>query len=86
LFPGEPEVVRSSKAVYRAVMATKPPPRRITLGYRAIGAARQVWVLASGAGKATALRESLAPSGQTPLARVLQFRPNTRVYSDISLK
>src|SRR5437867_3971498 len=49
LFPGEPEEVMNSNAVYRAVVAAKPPAHRISLGYPAIAAARQVWVLASGA-------------------------------------
>ncbi len=83
LFPGEPETVMASKAVYRAVIADKPPPRRITLGYAAIAAARHAWVLASGPGKETALTESLSQGGQTPLARVLKLRRNTRVFSDI---
>ena len=34
----------------------KPPPTRISLSFAAIVAARKVWVLASGAGKADALR------------------------------
>ena len=42
LFPGEPEEVMADPAVYRAVTAVKPPPRRITLGYGAIAAARRV--------------------------------------------
>ncbi len=83
LFPGEPEAAIASKAVYRAVTADKPPPRRITLGYNAIAAARQVWVLVSGPGKETALAESLRTGGQTPLARVLRLRQHTRVFSDI---
>jgi 6-phosphogluconolactonase len=83
LFPGEPEEIVSSTSVYRAVVATKPPARRITLGYAAIAAARQVWVLASGPGKEAALRESLRPGGQTPLARMLRLRDYTRVFSDI---
>ena len=83
LFPGEPEPVMASPAIYRAVTATKPPPRRITLGYAAIAAARQVWVLASGAGKEVALRDSLDPSGQTPLARVIKARLRTRILTDI---
>jgi len=85
LFPGERDDVLSSKAVYRAVSATKPPPLRITFGYPAIAAARQVWVLASGGGKAGALRESLAPEGRTPLARVLKLRQNTRILTDIQV-
>jgi 6-phosphogluconolactonase len=83
LFPEEPEEVRADRAVYRPVIASKPPPRRITLGYAAIAAARQVWVLASGAGKEQALRDSLAPGGRTPLGRVLAQRTQTRIYTDI---
>jgi 6-phosphogluconolactonase len=83
LFPGESDEVRGDKAVYRAVYATKPPPRRITLGYGAIVAGRNVWVLASGAGKKAALDESLHSGGQTPLARILKYRAHTRIYSDI---
>jgi len=86
LFPGEPEAMVSDKAVYRAVMdAPKPPPRRITLGYSAIAAAQELWVLISGAGKEVALRNSLALHGKTPLGRVLRSRALTRIYSDISL-
>lgn len=83
LFPGEPEAVMASKAVYRPVTAAKPPPRRITLGYSAIAAARQVWVLVSGPGKENALRESLSPVGLTPLARVLCSRAHTRIFTDL---
>ena len=39
LFPGEAEDTMNSPAVYRAVTASKPPPRRITLGYATIAAA-----------------------------------------------
>lgn len=84
LFPGEAEDVMSSSAVYRAVTASKPPPRRITLGYAAIAAAREVWVLASGAGKQTALRESLSLGGTTPLARVLRSRGQAKVFTDLA--
>jgi len=86
LFPGEPEVLRSSKAVYRAIEnSPKLPSSRVTLGYAAIAAARQVWMLVTGAGKAAALRASLDPSGLTPLARVVQSRSHTRIFSDILL-
>lgn len=84
LFPGETESIASHPAAYRAITnSPKPPLRRVTLGYAAIAAARQVWVLASGAGKQNALRESTKPTGQTPLARVLQSRSQTRIFSDI---
>lgn len=84
LFPGEAESVVADKTVYRAVKnSPKPPPNRVTLGYPAITAAKQVWVLASGAGKEAALRESLSPGGKTPLARVLRMREHTRIFSDV---
>ena len=84
LFPGEPEEVMQDEAVYRAVTAVKPPPRRITLGYAAIAAAREVWVIVSGAGKQRALKESLSLAGKTPLARVLSQRSETKILTDVS--
>ena len=86
LFPGEPDVLISDKAIYRAVKnSPKPPPNRITLGYTVITVARQVWVLVSGTGKEAALRESLFSKGRTPLARVTQFRTHTKIFSDFPL-
>jgi 6-phosphogluconolactonase/glucosamine-6-phosphate isomerase/deaminase len=46
-------------------------------------AARNVWVLASGSAKSEAFKESLDPAGKTPLARVIQSRLITKIYSDI---
>jgi 6-phosphogluconolactonase len=83
LFPTEAVEMVAHKAVYRAVIGPKPPPNRVTLGYGALAAAREVWVLASGSGKEEALRRSLDESGRTPLARLLSMRANTRVFTDI---
>jgi 6-phosphogluconolactonase len=84
LFPRETEAERTNPAVYRVITnSPKPPPNRVTLGYPAIAAARQVWVLASGAGKEVALKDSLAANAKTPLGRVLQMRANTKVFTDI---
>jgi 6-phosphogluconolactonase len=85
LFPGEAREATDSPAIYRAVMSPKPPPRRITIGFPAIAAARLVWVLASGQGKETTLRESLKVTGQTPLAQVVSQRDQTRIYTDIQV-
>ena len=84
LFPGAPEEVARCKSVYLPVVASKPPPRRITISFATIAAARQVWVLASGAGKERALRESLSANGKTPLACVLQERARTSIFTDIT--
>jgi len=87
LFPGEAAEVMADPAIYRAVTAVKPPPRRITLGYGMLAAAREVWVLASGKGKEQALKESVSPEGKTPLARVLRARAGkeTKIFTDIAL-
>jgi 6-phosphogluconolactonase len=83
LFPGESDVLILDKVIYRAVNnSPKPPSNRVTVGYTTITAAKQVWVLVSGAGKETALRESLFSEGRTPLARVAQFRTHTKIFSD----
>ncbi len=87
LFPGEPEILKSSSAVYRAVSAPKPPPDRITLGYAPLRAAREIWVLASGVGKEVALNEILSAktvrAESLPLARVLLDCDNALIFSDI---
>ena len=84
LFPVELEEVVRSKSVYLPVVASKPPPQRITINFAALAAARRVWVLASGAGKESALRQSLSADGRTPLARVLQAREQTIVFTDMA--
>jgi len=81
IFPADPEI--ESPDLYRAVIASKPPPNRITLGLHIILRAKEVWVLASGAGKANALRESLDPKGDTPLASVVRGRSKTVVFTDV---
>ncbi len=86
LAPDEPETWVTDKAVYRAVHNfPKPPPDRLTLGYQAIAAARQVWMLASGSAKEQPLRESLSLSGKTSFGRVLRLRSATKIFTDIAL-
>jgi 6-phosphogluconolactonase len=86
LFPDAPPEIVNCAAPFLAIKnSPKPPPRRISLSYAAIAAAKQVWVLVSGAGKEAALRESLRPDGQTPLARVVQSRSHVKIFNDIRL-
>jgi len=61
----------------------KPPPTRISLSYKMIFAARNIAILVSGAGKESALQDSLSPKGNTPLARVIQARP-VKIFSDLT--
>lgn len=86
LFPGESIQAITSPAVYRAVLATKPPPRRITLGYQTLAAAEEVWVLISGPGKGAALQASLNGTSQTPLGRVIGSRAHTRILTDLPMR
>ncbi len=84
LFPNAaPEVLNYPAPFLAITNSPKPPQQRISLSYAAIAAARQVWTLVSGAGKEAALKNSLAAAGSTPLARVIQSRPMTKIFSDV---
>jgi 6-phosphogluconolactonase len=86
LFPEESEEARRDPAFFRAVTATKPPPRRVTMGYDMLAAANSLWVLVSGGGKARALEQALSNSGQLPVCQVLTRRGHSRIYSDVVLE
>lgn len=83
LFPGAPESVTTSDRWVLPVIGPKPPPQRLSMTFRLLAAAKEVWVLASGAGKETALAESLRPGGTTPLARLISLRARTTVMTDL---
>lgn len=72
LFPEQP-ALHDDRAVTAVHGAPKPPPTRITMTLSTICAAREVWVLASGAEKAAAVRLALDPAAgalQVPAAGV----------------
>ena len=84
LFPNARlEVITCEQPFLSIENSPKPPPKRISLSYAAIAAAKEVWVLISGDGKETALRESLSETGATSLARVIQSRPQTKIFTDV---
>jgi 6-phosphogluconolactonase len=83
LFPGKTDGTNPKEIFCVVKNSPKPPPNRISLSYAAIATARQVWVLASGAGKEIALKESLNVEGRTPLARVIKARAQTKFFVDI---
>lgn len=86
LFPNTPDAINQSTAPFVHIEnSPKPPPNRLSLSYTVLAAAKDVWVLASGAGKQAALKESLAVKGNTPLARVLDSRTHSTVYTDVQL-
>jgi 6-phosphogluconolactonase len=70
LFPGLPALYEEDRIVVAVRGAPKPPPVRLSLTLPAIRAAADVWILASGAEKAGAVRLALSGAGpiQVPAA------------------
>lgn len=63
LFPGSPQLnERQSWVTATPIASLEPHVRRLTLTFPAINAARRVWFLASGAGKAERLNQVLSGS------------------------
>ena len=60
LFPHHPGLERAEAAI-GVRDSPKPPPTRISLSFRALDAAREIWFIASGDGKADAVARAHAP-------------------------
>ncbi|SDF02023.1 6-phosphogluconolactonase [Blastococcus aurantiacus] len=71
IFPDSP-AIDDERPVFAVRDCPKPPPTRISLGYAAIGAADEVWVVVAGEGKAEAVARALsgADSRELPAAGV----------------
>ena len=61
LFPEHPGTHEVAPSVIAVHNSPKPPPDRLSLTFRVIQAAREVWVVASGAEKAEAVAKALLP-------------------------
>lgn len=59
LFPETPAVRETDRLVVGVADSPKPPPRRITLTLPAVQRSREVWLVASGAGKADAVAAAI---------------------------
>lgn len=64
LFPEHPGVRETDRMVVGVHGAPKPPPTRISLTLPAIRAAREVWLLAAGEDKASAVAMALSGAGE----------------------
>ncbi|SDM24986.1 6-phosphogluconolactonase [Geodermatophilus siccatus] len=64
IFPGTP-AVSDERTVVAVRDCPKPPPTRVSLGFPAINAAEEVWLLVSGSAKAPAVARALT-AGTTP--------------------
>jgi 6-phosphogluconolactonase len=84
LFPNASAKLMDTRVSFLVVEdSPKPPPTRISLSYKAILAAKNIWVLVSGAGKAAALRDSLSTNSTTPLGHVIARR-HAKIFSDVN--
>jgi 6-phosphogluconolactonase len=83
LFPGAPDDVTNSRSVYVPVIGPKPPPQRISLTYKTIAMAREVWVLVAGAGKFQPLREAITGASSIGLGRVLGQRTQALIFESV---
>ena len=70
IFPESPAAYEADRTVVAVRGCPKPPPTRLTLTFRAIAAAADVWLMAAGAEKAPAVALALGGAGpvQVPAA------------------
>jgi 6-phosphogluconolactonase len=61
LFPDHPSSRDLSATVIPVRDSPKPPPLRLSLSFDGLNSAREIWVVASGSGKADAVAAALAP-------------------------
>ncbi len=61
LFPDHPSARDLSAPVIAVRESPKPPPLRLSLSFDALNTANEIWVVASGDGKADAVAAALAP-------------------------
>lgn len=70
LFPEHPGVYEDKPSVIAVHNSPKPPPNRLSMTFRVIESAREIWVVAAGAEKAAAVKMALSGAGrvQVPAA------------------
>jgi|BarGraNGADG00212_1021973.scaffolds.fasta_scaffold60769_2 6-phosphogluconolactonase len=70
LFPEHPGVYEEDASVIGVRNSPKPPPTRLSLTFRALDSAREIWFIAAGSGKAKAVAMALGGAGrvQVPAA------------------
>jgi 6-phosphogluconolactonase len=67
LFPEHPGVHETEPSAIAVHNSPKPPPNRLSLTFRVIQAAREVWVIAAGPEKAKAAALALTGAGQAQI-------------------
>ncbi|WP_158852286.1 6-phosphogluconolactonase [Saccharothrix deserti] len=67
IFPESPAVHEQERSAVAVRNCPKPPPTRVSLTLPAIRAAREVWLMTTGAAKAAAVAMALTGAGETQL-------------------
>ena len=70
LFPGNPATRETARLVAEVHNAPKPPPDRVTLTFPVLNAAREILVVAAGAGKAAVVGRLFSAPGDLPAQRL----------------
>ena len=74
LFPGNPALLETTRAVAPVRHAPKPPPERVTLTLPVLHHARHTWIVASGTEKKTMLQRVCSPlTTESPLPTQLLY-------------
>jgi 6-phosphogluconolactonase len=87
LFPEHPGL-HDDRAAFGVHGCPKPPPTRVSLGFRAICSAREVWLVVAGASKAGAVAMALGGAGrvQVPAAGVTGTRATLWLLDEAAAK
>lgn len=86
VFPGSAHASSLDETVLVVTDSPKPPPRRLTMTLPLINRAKRVWLVASGAGKSSAIGLALAGASVVDVpASGLQGTQSTKVFIDEEL-
>lgn len=81
LFPGHAALSETRRSVVIELASPKPPARRLSLSLALLNQSEQVWIMVSGADKASAVSRLLSREQQIPAARLSPLHP-LRLYAD----
>jgi 6-phosphogluconolactonase len=83
LFPDKPGILEREKTVIAVQNSPKPPPERLSLTRPALNTSQAVWLVLSGADKASALGLALAGASMSEVpASGIKGRSETVFYVD----
>lgn len=80
LFAGAPDPSGERLVIPATAPEPHPVAARVSLSYRAIAQARRVFVIVTGAKKATCVRQAIRAEGDLPLSRVVRERDGDATF------